>query len=100
MKKILAMAGTLALAGGLAFGVVAPASAATACKVGGGDSVSGNYAWTTDANGYCGKLGAQTYFSPSPGIEHLSTMLYSNTNYVSSYHLAYIMYGIHFGANG
>ncbi|HEY4752352.1 MAG TPA: hypothetical protein VIH37_03640 [Candidatus Limnocylindrales bacterium] len=93
----MAVVATLALAGGLAIAAGAPASAA-GCVRGDGDVFSSNYAYTLDANGMCGTLGANTYYSPMPGIEAYSGWVYSSTNYVESRHIATMIYGYHSGS--
>lgn len=98
MKKIFAAAGTLALGGGLALGAVAPASASAGCVRLDGNVWSSHYAYTVDSNGLCGTLGANTYYSPNPGIEHYSGWVYSASNYVESRHLATMIYGYHSGS--
>lgn len=97
MKKSMAVLGTLALAGGLAIAAGAPASAA-GCSRADGNAWAANYAYTVDANGSCGTLGANTYYSPTPGVEVYSGWVYSSTNYVESRHIATMIAGLHSGS--
>ena len=97
IRKAVAVGGTLALAGGPAIAAGAPASAA-GCVRGDGNAFASNYAYTLDANGLCGTLGANTYYSPTPGIEVYSGWVYSSSNYLESRHIATMIYGYHSGS--
>jgi len=97
LRKSMAVIGALAIAGGLAVAAGAPASAA-GCVRADGNVYSSNYAYTMDANGACGTLGANTYYSPTPGIETYSGWVYSAGNYVESRHMATMIYGYHSGS--
>lgn len=98
MKKILAMVGAVGLSAGIALISAMPASAAGGCQRLDTEVWASNYAATMDLNNGCGMLGANTYFSPNPGIEHYSGWQYSTTNYVESKHLATMIRGYHSGS--